>query len=282
MKTVFITGATSGFGEACAYRFAGNGYRLILNGRRQQRLENLKKNLLEKFSSEVLLAPFDVRNRQEVFDIINSFPDGWHQIDILINNAGLALGRDLFQNASLDDWDTMVDTNIKGIMYVTKAILPFMIACKKGHIINLGSVAAKNVYEGGNAYCATKYAVGALSEAMRIDLLKENIRVTAIHPGAAETEFSVVRFKNDTESAKKVYEMLREQDIRAEFDDDDLNLGTKVRNAKNNKIPYWIVIGDKEIEADKITLESRDHGQLGQMTKEELVKKLLEEIKNKK
>lgn len=205
-KTVFITGATSGFGEACAHIFAANNYRLILNGRREERLQKLQQKLAEEHQSEVLLAPFDVQDKEAVFAAVENFPDDWKNIDLLINNAGLALGRDLFDEASLDDWETMIDTNLKGLLYVSKAVLPLMMAIGKGHIINLGSVAGKEVYERGNVYGATKSAVESISHAMRIDLLRHNIKVTAIHPGAADTEFSSVRFKGDEESARKIYQ----------------------------------------------------------------------------
>lgn len=205
-KIVFITGATSGFGEACAYKFAQNNYDLILNGRRAERLEKLQKNLEDRYKTSCYLLPFDVQNQQAVFSSVNNLPEQWKQIDILINNAGLALGKDHFDKALLTDWDTMIDTNIKGLLYVSKAVVPFMVEKKQGHIINLGSVAGKEVYEGGNTYCATKAAVDAISKAMRIDLLSHHIRVTAIHPGAAETEFAVVRFKGSEETAKRVYE----------------------------------------------------------------------------
>jgi 3-hydroxy acid dehydrogenase / malonic semialdehyde reductase len=205
-KIVFITGATSGFGDACAYKFAQNGYNLILNGRRIERLDKLKNNLEEQYNISCHLLPFDVQNQQATFDAINSLPDDWKPIDILINNAGLALGRDLFQNADLSDWNTMIDTNIKGLLYVSKAVVPLMIERKKGHIINLGSTAAKDVYQAGNVYCASKAAVDSVSKAMRMDLLSHHIKVTAIHPGAAETEFALVRFKGKEETAKKVYE----------------------------------------------------------------------------
>ena len=205
-KIVFITGATSGFGEACAYKFAQNGYNIILSGRRIERLDKLKNNLEEQFNISCHLLPFDVQNQQATFDAINSLPDEWKPIDILINNAGLALGRDLFQDADLSDWNTMIDTNIKGLLYVSKAVVPLMIERKKGHIINLGSTAAKDVYQAGNVYCASKAAVDSVSKAMRMDLLSHHIKVTAIHPGAAETEFALVRFKGKEETAKKVYE----------------------------------------------------------------------------
>lgn len=208
MKTVFITGATSGFGEACAKRFAQAGYGLILNGRRTDRLHSLKLNLEDEYGVSCHLLPFDVQNREAVFSAIESLPDDWKNVDVLINNAGLALGRDRFDEADLDDWETMIDTNLKGLMYVTKALLPLMIPRRTGHIINLGSVAAKDVYDKGNGYCATKAAVDTLSKAMRIDLLPHRIKVTAIHPGAAETEFSLVRFKGDEDTAKSIYKGL--------------------------------------------------------------------------
>ncbi|MGZ3949335.1 MAG: SDR family NAD(P)-dependent oxidoreductase [Flavisolibacter sp.] len=205
-KIVFITGATSGFGEASAYKFAGNGYDLILNGRRKERLEQLKKKLEEQFKVSCYLLPFDVQQQEAVFEAVNSLPEPWRQIDVLVNNAGLALGKDLFQDAQLEDWNTMMDTNVKGLLYVSKAVVPFMMARKKGHVINLGSTAAKEVYPGGSVYCASKAAVESISKGMRMDLLPYHIKVTAIHPGAAETEFSVVRFKGEEEAAKKVYE----------------------------------------------------------------------------
>jgi NADP-dependent 3-hydroxy acid dehydrogenase YdfG len=205
-KTVFITGATSGFGEACARLFAQNGCRLILNGRRHERLKKLAAELAQQYNALSYLAPFDVQNQQAVFSAIGNLPEEWKRIDVLINNAGLALGRDLFDEASLDDWNTMIDTNVKGLLYVTKAVVPLLIQRRGGHIINIGSIAGKEVYERGNVYCATKHAVDALSQAMRIDLLPHNIKVTAIHPGAAETEFSLVRFKGAEGAAKSVYE----------------------------------------------------------------------------
>ncbi len=207
-KIVFITGATAGFGKACAEKFAAHGYDLILNGRRTDRLESLQKELVNKFNVAILLLPFDVRNEKAVFENINSLPEEWQKIDVLINNAGLALGRGYFDEGDLDDWNTMIDTNVKGLMYVAKAVVPYLIKQKQGHIINMGSVAGKQVYEKGNAYCASKFAVDALNQAMRIDLLRHGIKVTAIHPGAAETEFSIVRFKGDEATAKKIYDGL--------------------------------------------------------------------------
>ena len=205
-KIICITGAGSGFGEASAYQFAANHFDIIIAGRRLEKLLALKKNLEEKFSTRIFVLPMDVSKRAAVAAAFKGLPDEWKKIDILLNNAGLALGRDNFDEASLDDWDTMIDTNLKGILYVSKAILPWMIARKKGHIINIGSTAGKQVYQKGNVYCATKHAVQAVSESMRIDLLPHKIKVSVIHPGAAETEFSLVRLKQDTAEAKKVYE----------------------------------------------------------------------------
>lgn len=202
---VLVTGATSGFGEACAHKFASHGYNVIINGRRTERLAQLKQQLEDRYSVKVLSLPFDVSIREKVFGSIQSLPAEWRAVDILVNNAGLALGRDLFDDADIDEWDTMIDTNMKGLLYVSRAVLPFMTERKKGHIINLGSVAGKEVYERGNVYCGSKFAVDAISKSMRIDLLRHNIKVTAIHPGAAETEFSLVRFKGDAAKASEVY-----------------------------------------------------------------------------
>ena len=211
-KIVLITGATSGFGEAAARQFAAAGYRLIITGRRKERLEALKQEL----KTDVLALVFDVQDKDAVFAAIASLPAEWKDIDILVNNAGLALGRDHFNEASLDDWETMLDTNVKGLLYVSKAVVPLMIARKGGHIINLGSIAGKEVYEKGNVYCASKYAVDAISKSLRIDLLQHRIKVTVIHPGAADTEFSKVRFKGDMDQAQKIYEgytPLRAEDV---------------------------------------------------------------------
>lgn len=205
-KIALITGATSGFGEACAVEFAANGYQVIINGRRTGRLQELQGRLQESYGAKVLTLPFDVQDRRAVFSAIEGLPEDWQDIDVLVNNAGLALGRDLFNEADLNDWDTMLDTNVKGLLYVSKAVVPNMIRRQKGHIINIGSIAGKEVYERGNVYCASKSAVDALSRAMRIDLLPHHIRVTAIHPGAAETAFSLVRFKGAGDKAAKVYE----------------------------------------------------------------------------
>jgi NADP-dependent 3-hydroxy acid dehydrogenase YdfG len=205
-KIVFITGATAGFGNAAAKIFAANGYDCILNGRRMERLQELKSELEKEYKVKTLLLPFDVQDKESTFQFIGRLPEEWQAIDVLVNNAGLALGRDYFDEADLQDWETMIDTNLKGLLYVSKAVIPFMTKRKKGHIINIGSTAGKEVYEKGNVYCASKHAVDAISKAMRIDLLRHHIKITAIHPGAAETEFSLVRFKGNEETAKQVYE----------------------------------------------------------------------------
>ena len=204
-KIVFITGATSGFGKASAYKFAAHGYDLILNGRRTDRLQTLADDLENKYNVAVLQLPFDVQIQKDVFESIHTIPEKWMAIDVLVNNAGLALGRDYFEEGSLEDWNTMIDTNVKGFVYVAKAVSQLMAKRKHGHIINMGSVAGKEVYEKGNMYCATKFAVDAISKGMRIDMLRHNIKVTAINPGAAETEFSIVRFKGDEGTAKSIY-----------------------------------------------------------------------------
>lgn len=205
-KIALITGATAGIGEACAKLFASYGYNLIITGRRADRLQQLAAELKDQHSVEVCALTMDVRDKSEVEVQLNSLDEHWKAVDVLINNAGLSQGLDPLQNGDTDDWDNMIDTNIKGLLYVTKVVSNWMIARKDGHIINLGSIAGKEVYQNGNVYCATKHAVDALNKAMRIDLLPHNIRVSAIHPGAVETEFSEVRFKGDTDRAKKVYE----------------------------------------------------------------------------
>jgi len=202
---VLITGATSGIGKACAEKFAAAKHDLIITGRRKGRLEDLKASLELTYGIKVLALCFDVQDKTAVFTAINNIQADWQKISILINNAGLALGRDSFEDADLNDWETMLNTNVHGLLYVTRAVLPFMIAQKKGHIVNMGSVAGKEVYEKGNGYCASKFAVDALNRAMRIDLLKHNIKVTGIHPGAVETEFSLVRYKGDTATADATY-----------------------------------------------------------------------------
>ena len=204
-KIVFITGATSGFGRACAFKFAANGYDLIINGRRKERLTEIANELERKYNVAVYPLAFDVCDEKAVFEAIGQLPQPWNQIDVLVNNAGLAVGRDYFEEANVDDWNRMIDTNVKGFLYVAKAVTQWMVPRKQGHIINMGSVAGKLVYEKGNTYCATKFVVDALNQAMRIDLLRHRIKVTGIHPGAAETEFSLVRFKGDAATAASVY-----------------------------------------------------------------------------
>ena len=203
---ILITGATSGFGRAIAEKFASNKWNCIITGRRKEKLQQVADELSSKHGMQILPLVFDVQQKEEVFSQIENLPGEWRTIDVLVNNAGLALGRDTFDKASLDDWETMIDTNVKGLLYVSKAVLPLMIAKNKGHIINIGSTAAKEVYMNGNVYCATKHAVDAISKAQRMDLLPHKIKVTAIHPGAAETEFSIVRFKGDEQKANTVYE----------------------------------------------------------------------------
>ena len=213
-KIALVTGATSGIGKATAQILAKNNYKIILCGRRQDRLLELK-NELSAFT-EVCTLSFDVRDKKAVFENINSLPEEFSKIDVLINNAGNAHGLDSIQNGDLDDWDAMIDINVKGLLYVSKAIIPKMIERKSGHIINIGSIAGKEVYANGNVYCASKHAVDALNQAMRIDLNPYGIRVGGIHPGAVETEFSEVRFKGDSERAANVYkgfEPLRAEDI---------------------------------------------------------------------
>src|SRR5664280_1025549 len=204
-KTIMITGATSGFGEAIALRFANDGYDVIITGRRKDLLDKLEKNLLSPGKINVLSLCFDVRDKGEVKSVIENLPEEWKKIDILVNNAGLAVGLSHIQDGDTDDWDRMIDTNVKGLLYVTRAVAPLMVTRNKGHIFNIGSIAGKETYENGNVYCASKSAVDALSKAMRIDLLKNNIKVTHIAPGMAETEFSLVRFHSDKDKADAVY-----------------------------------------------------------------------------
>jgi 3-hydroxy acid dehydrogenase/malonic semialdehyde reductase len=203
-KTALITGATSGIGKATAQILAKNNYKIILCGRREDRMAELEKELSELTAVHTLL--FDVRDKKAVSESIASLPITFSTIDILINNAGNAHGLDPIQTGDLDDWDAMIDINVKGLLYVSKAIIPQMIERKSGHIINIGSTAAKEVYPNGNVYCATKHAVDALNQGMRMDLNPFGIRVGAIHPGMVQTEFSEVRFKGDTDRAKKVYQ----------------------------------------------------------------------------
>ncbi|WP_294679004.1 SDR family NAD(P)-dependent oxidoreductase [uncultured Fluviicola sp.] len=205
-KTILITGATAGFGEATARVFADNGWNLVLTGRRMDRLESLKKELQSK-GVDIVLLNFDVRSEEDVNKAIESLSEEVkNDLAILINNAGLAVGRGPIDTGETDDWDRMIDTNVKGLLYVTRAISPILKKNGGGHIVNIASIAGKEVYAGGNVYCATKHAVDALSRAIRIDLVHDNIKVTNIAPGAAETEFSLVRFKGDEQTAKNVYD----------------------------------------------------------------------------
>ncbi len=204
-KIALITGATSGIGKATAVKFAQNGYRLILTGRRAAELNKVSKQLTDEYGVEILDLCFDVRNLDEVEKYLGHLPAEWQEIDVLVNNAGLAVGLSPLQEGVTDDWERMIDTNIKGLLYVSRTITPLMVKRGRGHIINIGSIAGKEVYVNGNVYCATKHAVDALSKAMRIDLLPHNIKVTQVCPGAVETEFSLVRFKGDQERADTVY-----------------------------------------------------------------------------
>ena len=207
-KTALITGATAGIGEATALVLAKNGYNIIITGRRATLLEKLKVKILSETNAEVLSLCFDVRKHSEVRQAVSSLDTKWKQIDVLVNNAGLSVGLNHIDKGEIDDWERMIDTNIKGLLYVTREVSPLMVERKTGHIINIASIAGKEVYESGNVYCATKHAVDALSKSMRIDLLHDNIKVTNIAPGMVETEFSIVRFKGDKERADKVYQGL--------------------------------------------------------------------------
>lgn len=207
-KIAFITGATSGIGEATAKVLSEEGYKLVLCGRRTDRLEALQE-ALGKDSDSIITRTFDVQYRDAVEEAFASLPEAWKQVDILINNAGNAHGLDAIHTGNVDDWEAMIDTNVKGLLYVSRVIIPQMFNKGAGHIINIGSIAGKEVYPQGNVYCASKYAVDALTQGMRIDLNAHNIKVTAINPGMVETEFSLVRFKGDAEKARKVYEGLK-------------------------------------------------------------------------
>jgi len=204
-KIALITGATSGIGEATAIRLAKEGFDVILTGRREHQVEKIAQWIREKFKVGALPLCFDVRNQEEVKNAIDSLPSSWRPIDVLVNNAGLAVGTSALQEGIIDDWERMIDTNIKGLLYVSRAVSPMMIENKSGHIVNIASIAGKEVYPGGNVYCATKHAVDALSKGMRTDMLKHNIKVTNLAPGMVETEFSLVRFKGDQETADNVY-----------------------------------------------------------------------------
>jgi len=208
MKLALITGATSGIGRAVAINLAENNFNLIITGRRGDLLDSLKREIEVKYKRDVLALNFDIRNKEEVDKAIDKLTERWRKIDILVNNAGLAVGLNHIQDGIVDDWERMIDTNIKGLLYITRKVSPIMIERGKGHIINIGSIAGTQVYENGNVYCASKHAVHALSQGMRADMLKQGIKVTEIRPGLIETEFSLVRFKGDKEQAKKPYDGL--------------------------------------------------------------------------
>jgi len=207
-KVVFITGASSGIGRSCVRAFAGTGARLILAARRLQRLEELAVELKRKPGEDILLLAVDVRNQPAVERAVNELPAEWAAIDVLVNNAGLSRGLDKLHEGKLDDWEEMIDVNIKGLLYVSRAVIPGMVKRGHGHVINIGSIAGREVYPGGNVYCATKFAVDALSKGMRLDLSGTGLRVTQVSPGMVETEFSLVRFRGDKERAGKVYQGL--------------------------------------------------------------------------
>ena len=204
-RIALITGATSGIGRATAMTLSQNNFDIIITGRRKELLEDLKKEIKEVSTSNIHILNFDVRNKEEVDKAIDSLPEEWKDIDVLVNNAGLAVGMDHINEGVIDDWERMIDTNVKGLLYVTRKVVPRMVDKKHGHIINIGSTAGKEAYEKGNVYCGTKHAVDAITKGMRIDLLQHKIKVTAINPGMVETEFSIVRFKGDKEKAGNVY-----------------------------------------------------------------------------
>lgn len=208
-KIVLITGASSGIGEGCARKFAMNGYRLILNGRNVEKLNAVKKELLEKYGADVYLLPFDVRDWQAARAALESLPEEWKAVDILVNNAGLVIGVDKEHEGNLDEWDIVIDTNVKALLAMTRLVVPGMVERGRGHVINMGSIAGDYAYPGGSVYCACKAAVKALSDGLRIDLVDTPIRVTNIKPGLVETNFSVVRFRGNREAADNVYKGIR-------------------------------------------------------------------------
>ncbi len=205
-KIILITGATAGFGEATARLFASNGWNLIITGRRQELLEELKNDIIKENEVKVFTLCFDIQDRAACEKAVASLPEDWKNIDVLLNNAGMASGLAPFHEGDVDDWELMIDTNVKGLLYLSRLIAPLMVSKRSGHIINLSSLAGKDAYYQGNIYCATKFAVEAITKSMRIDMLQYGIRVTSISPGAAETEFSLVRYKGDTERATKTYD----------------------------------------------------------------------------
>lgn len=205
-KTVLITGATSGIGRSCAHRFAKEGHKIIITGRRKERLESIADELKSQYQSQVSILSFDVTKREQVIKAISILPEEFRFIDVLVNNAGLALGLKPIHEGEPEQWETMIDTNIKGLLFVTHAVVPLMVENGRGHVINIGSIAGREAYSSGNVYCATKAAVDSLTKAMRIDLVTKNIKVTQVAPGAVETEFSMVRFSGDEAAAKAVYQ----------------------------------------------------------------------------
>lgn len=205
MKTAFITGATSGFGKAIAFRFAALGYNLIVTGRREERLSELINELISKNNIKIISLCFDIRDNEACKSAFDSLPERFRHIDILVNNAGLAAGASPFQESDLADYEQMIDTNVKGLLYMTKLIVPGMIEQQSGHIVNISSIAGIEVYPNGSVYCASKHAVNAITKGLRIDLLKHGIKVSSVSPGMAETEFSIVRYHGDEEKAKDVY-----------------------------------------------------------------------------
>ncbi len=207
-KKALVTGASAGIGKATARMLARNGYDVIITGRREQRLLDLKKDLEKHYGVSIYVLVFDIRQRREVEQAWESLPDEWKQIDVLVNNAGLAAGLDYIYEGDVEDWETMIDTNIKGLLYISRLVMPVMKERRTGHIVNLSSIAGKEVYQRGNVYCATKHAVEALTKGMRIDLLPYNVKVSSVSPGMVETEFSMVRFKGDEQKAKDVYKGL--------------------------------------------------------------------------
>jgi len=215
-KIVFISGASSGIGMACAHAFAAEGAKLILAARRKEKLEQLASKLKENFNTEIKILSFDIQNYKEIKESFASLSEDWKNVDVLINNAGLAKGMQKLQEGNPEDWDVMINTNIKGVLYLTREVLPYMVKRESGHIINLGSTAGHDVYPLGNVYCATKFAINAISQSLRIDVLDKSIKVSSVDPGMVETEFSVIRFSGDVERAKNVYkgvEPLTPQDV---------------------------------------------------------------------
>lgn len=208
-RTVVVTGASAGIGRAVALAFGAEGCRLVLAARRREKLAELEKALRDRHGAEILTIELDVRDRGAVESTLGALPPAWSEVDVLINNAGLGRGLDKLQEGNPDEWDEMIDTNVKGLLYVTRALLPGMVARKRGHVINIGSVAGREVYPGGNVYCASKFAVKALTRALKVDLLGTPIRVSTIDPGMVETDFSVVRFRGDEERAAKVYQGIK-------------------------------------------------------------------------